>query len=128
MLLFHQWVKTVSKYEAVIYGEEEGYYVHVTRSFFNKYISSWQRIASKMYPMEGQWMIETGKNVPVPMLEMNKIIKTLTIIHDEITHNLEERICGCYFDDVESIIGAIMTKEYHDMEENDYCEKLLKLY
>ena len=61
------------------------------------------------------------------MLEMNKIIKTLTTIYNEITHILKELIYGCYFDDVESIIRAIMIKEYHDMQEHDYCEKLPKL-
>ena len=77
--------------------------------------------------MGGQWMIEIRKNVPKSMFEMNKIIKNLTTIYDEIIHILEEPICGCYFDDIESIVGAIMTKEYHNMEEHDYCEKLLKL-
>ena len=72
-------------------------------------------------------MIETRKNVPEPILEMDKIIKNLTTIYDEITHILEELTCGCNFDDVKSIVGAIMTKEYHDMEEHDYSEKLLKL-
>ena len=64
------------------------------------------------------------KKVPKPMLdEMNKIIKNLTAIYDEIVHILEEPICGCYFDNIESIVGVIMTKEYHNMEEHDYCEK-----
>ena len=80
-----------------------------------------------MYPMGRQWMNETRKNVPEPMLEVNKIIKTLTTIHDEITHILQELTCSCYFDDVKSIIEVIMTKEYCDMQEHDYCEKLLKL-
>ena len=72
-------------------------------------------------------MIETGKNVPEPTLEMNKIIKTLMTIYGNITHILEELTCSSYFDDVESIIGAIMTKEYWDIQEYDYCKKLLKL-
>ena len=63
----------------------------------------------------GQWMIETGKNVPEPMLEMNKTIKILITICDEINHILEELTCGCYFDDIKSIIKAIMTKEYRDV-------------
>ena len=61
------------------------------------------------------------------MLEMNNIIKTLATIYGEITHILEELICGCYFDDMESVMRAIMTKEYRDMQEHDYCEKILKL-
>ena len=89
------------KYEAAICDKEEEYYMQTTSSFFDKFIFSWQRAASKMYPMGGQWMIETGKSVPKPMLEMNKIIKTLTTIYHEITHILEELACGCYFDDVE---------------------------
>ena len=67
--------------------------------------------------MGGQWMIETGKNVPEPMLEMMKTIKTLTTFYHKITHILVELTCGCYFDDVESIIGAIMTKEYPNMQD-----------
>ena len=39
----------------------------------------------------------------------------------------EELLCGCYFDDVESIIEAILTKVYHCQQENDYCQGLLKL-
>ena len=100
------------KYEAAIFDKEEGYYIQATSSFFDEFIFSWQRIASKMYPVRGQWMIETDKNVPEPMLEMNK---TLTMIYDETTHILEELMRGCYFDDVESIKGAIVTKEYCDM-------------
>ena len=100
------------KYEAAIYNKEGGCYIQVTSSFFDEFIFRWQRIASKMYPMGGQWMIETGKNVPEPTLEMNKIIKTLMTIYGNITHILEELTCSSYFDDVESIIGAIMTKEY----------------
>ena len=76
--------------------------------------------------MGGQWIIETGKNVPEPMLEMNKI-KTLTTIYYEISHILEELMCGSYFDDVESIVGTIMAEEYHNMKKHGYCEKLLKL-
>ena len=59
-----------------------------------------------MCSLGGQWMIETEKNVPEPMIEMNKTIKTLTTIYNEITHILEELTSGCYFVDVESIIGA----------------------
>ena len=59
------------------------------------------------------------------MLQMKKIIKTLTTIDDEIAHILEELIFCCFFDHVESIIGAIMTKEYRDIQEHDHCEKLL---
>ena len=77
--------------------------------------------------MGGQWMIETGKNVPDPTHEMKKIIKTLTIIYDKITDILEELICVCYFDDVKSIVKAIKTKEYNCMEGYGNCEKILKL-
>ena len=94
------------KFLTVVYEKEDKCYVKATSSFFDKFIFSWQGIASKMYPLRVQWMKETGKNVPEPMLEMNKIIKTLTTNYDEITHILEELACGCYFDDVESIIGA----------------------
>lgn len=48
------------------------------------------------------------------------IIKALTKIYDAKTDILKELVSGCYFDDVKSIIEAIMTQEY-------YCEKLLKL-
>ena len=71
-------------------------------------------------------MIETGKNVPEPMLEMNKI-KTLTTIYYEISHILEELMCGSYFENVKSIVGTIMAKEYHNVKKHGYCEKLLKL-
>ena len=50
---------------------------------------------------------------------MGQIIETITKIYDIIS--------GCYFDHVESIIEAITTKEYYDIQEHDYCEKLLKL-
>ena len=115
------------KYPTAAYEEEDKYYLKEKSSFLYGFIFSWLRIASKLYPMGGQWMIETRKNVPEPILEMDKIIKNLTTIYDEITHILEELTCGCNFDDVESIVGAIMTKEYRDMEEHDYSEKLLKL-
>ena len=49
-----------------------------------------------MCSLGGQWMIETEKNVPEPMIEMNKTIKTLTTIYNEITHILEELTSGCY--------------------------------
>ena len=55
------------------------------------------------------------------------IIKALMAIYDEITDILQELICKCYSDDVESIIEAIITKEHHDIQDHDYCEKLLKL-
>ena len=114
------------KYPTAVYEKEDKFYLEAKSSFFDKFIFSWQRIASKMYPMGGQWMIEARQNGPESMLEMNKI-KNLTTIYDPVTHILEELICGCYFDDIEAIVGAIMSKEYHDMEEHDYCEKLLKL-
>ena len=72
------------KYEAAIYDKKEGCYIQARSSFF-EFISSWQRIALKTYQMGGQWMIETRKIVPEAMLEMNKMIKTLTMIYDEIT-------------------------------------------
>ena len=115
------------KYPTVVCDKEDKCFVEAKSSFFDKFIFSRQRIASKMYPMGVQWMIGTGKNLPEPMFEMNKIIKTLTTIYGEITHILEELTCGCYSDDVELIIGAIMTKEFCDMQEHDYCKKLLKL-
>ena len=68
-------------------------------------------------------MMQTQKSVPEPTIKMNKIIKTLTVIYYEITDILEDLLCGCYFEDVESIIGAIMTQDYHSMEEHVYCEK-----
>ena len=115
------------KYETVVYEKEEGHYMKATSSFFNKFIFSWQRIAAIMYTMGGQWIIETGRRVPETIFEMGKILKALTIIYDEITDILEELIYGCYFDDAESIIETIMTKEYYCIEEHDYCEKLLRL-
>ena len=100
------------KYETAIYDIEEEYYIQATSSFFDEFIFTWLRIASKMYLIGGQRMIETGKNVPDLMHEMNKIINTQTIVYDEITDILEELICGCCFDDVKSIIKGIKTKEY----------------
>ena len=114
------------KFLTVVYEKEDKCYVKATSSFFDKFIFSWQGIASKMYPLRVQWMIETGKNVPEPMLEMNKI-KTLTTIYYEISHILEELMCGSYFENVKSIVGTIMAKEYHNMKKHGYCEKLLKL-
>ena len=69
---------------------------------------------------------QNKENVPELMREMNKILKTLTMICDEITDILKEVICDCYFDDVESIIKAIKTKGYSCTEEYDHCPKLLK--
>ena len=42
--------------------------------------------------MGEQWMIETRKTVLESMLEMNKTIRNLTTIYDEITYILEELI------------------------------------
>ena len=42
--------------------------------------------------MGEQWMIETRKTVLESMLEMNKTIRNLTTICDEITYILEELI------------------------------------
>ena len=36
-------------------------YLEANSSFFDKFLFSWQGIASKMYLMQGQWMIETKK-------------------------------------------------------------------
>ena len=58
---------------------------------------------------------------------MGGIIKALIAIYDERTNILEELIRECYFDDVESIIEAITTLEHYDIQNHDYCEKLLKL-
>ena len=88
------------KYETAMHDKEEGYY-GATSSFFDKFIFSWQRIAPKMYSMEGQWMVETGKRVPEPIRKMVQITETITKIYDIIPSILEELITGCYFDDVE---------------------------
>ena len=58
----------------------------------------------------GQWMMETGKRAPELVFKMGVIIIALMTIYDEITDILEELICGCYCDDVESVTEAIMTK------------------
>ena len=115
------------KDETTVCEKQDGYYMKAASSFCDEFLFSWQKIATKRYPMGGQWMIETGKYVPELMREINQIIKTLTIIYDEITDILEELIYGCYSDDVESIIKAIKTKEYSCTEECDHCAKLLKL-
>ena len=60
-----------------------------------------------------------GKRVLRLIWKMGQIIETITKIYDIIS--------GCYFDHVESMIEAITTKEYYDIQEQDYCEKLLKL-
>lgn len=54
-------------------------------------------------------MMETQKSIPESTLKINKIIKTPTVICDEITDILEDLLRGCYFEDIESIIGAIIT-------------------
>ena len=74
----------------------------MTSSFFHKSKLSWQKIATKLYPMEGQWMMEMRKWLPEPVFEMGGITKALMAIYDEITDILEELICECYFDDDES--------------------------
>ena len=71
--------------------------------------------------------MEMRKWVPELVFEMGGIIKAIMAIYDEITGILEELICKCYFDDVESIIEAITTMEHYDIQDHDYCEKLLKL-
>ena len=55
-------------------------------------------------------MMETGKRAPELVFKMGVIIIALMTIYDEITDILEELICGCYCDDVESVTEAIMTK------------------
>lgn len=72
-------------------------------------------------------MIEMGKRVPELISNMGKIVKNLTIICDQITDILEELIYSCHFDNVESIIEAIMAKEYCCILEHDYCVRLLQL-
>ena len=67
--------------------------------------------------MAGQWMTETRKTAPEPVFKMGGIIIALVTICDEITDILEEVMCGCYFDDVESIIEAIITKKYRNIFE-----------
>ena len=78
--------------------------------------------------MAGQWMTETRKTAPEPVFKMGGIIIALVTICDEITDILEEVMCGCYFDDVESIIEAIITKKYCNMQKHGYSKKLLKLF
>ena len=55
-------------------------------------------------------MMKTGKRAPELVFKMGVIIIALMTISDEITDILEELMCGCYSDDVESIREAIMTK------------------
>ena len=98
------------KYSTVVYENENKCYVEATSNFFDETTFSWQKIATKLYPMAGQWMMETRKRAPEPVFKMGRIIIALMTICDEITDILEELMCGCYFDDVKSIIEAIMTK------------------
>lgn len=108
-----------------MYKKEDKCYIEATSSFFDESIFSLQNVATKLYPMGGQWMMEMRKRVPKAVFKMGGIIKALMTIFDEITDILEELICCCYFDDVKSVIEAIMTKEYCNIQEHDYCEKLL---
>ena len=105
-------IKDWFKHPTVAYKKENKCYLEVKSSFFDEFMFSWQRIASKMYPMGEQWMIETRKTVLESMLEMNKTIRNLTTICDEITYILEELIWDCYFDDVESIAGVESIVEF----------------
>lgn len=90
------------QYETNVYEKEERYYLGATSSFFDEFIASWQRIASKMYPVVGHWMIETGKRVTEPIPKMGQNIEITTKIHDVITDILDELISVFYFDYVES--------------------------
>ena len=85
-------IKDWFKHPTVAYKKENKCYLEVKSSFFDEFMFSWQRIASKMYPMGEQWMIETRKTVLESMLEMNKTIRNLATICDEITYILEELI------------------------------------
>ena len=78
--------------------------------------------------MARSWMRETGKEVPEPIFEMEKVLRTLLDIYDKITIILEELLCGCYFDNVESIVEVILTKHYYfEQQVYNYCKRLVKL-
>ena len=49
------------KYSSVVYEKENKCYVDATTSYFHKSILSWQKIATKLYLMEEQWMMEMRK-------------------------------------------------------------------
>ena len=114
------------KFTVKIFDEEDEEYFRPSSSYFDENIFAWQKIAYQFHPLSTNWMIATGKGLPEILLKIKSKVDNLTHLYSIIRRIVEEVLCACYIDDIESLIEATISREFHwDMQVSDYCNDLL---
>ena len=95
-------------------------------SYFGKNIFASPKVACELYLLANNWMIATGKELPEILLKIKLNIDNQTQLYFIIKGIIEELLCTCYFDNIENLTEAIITREFcWDMQAYDYCQDLI---
>ena len=115
------------RYAPAIYKNKDKRYMTTASSCLDNFILSWQKIASKLYPMGDQWMKIMEESVLYIFFDIVENIRELTEIYNEISNILQELLGACHFHSVDSILKVTSTKKYNcEIDRYDYCQKLIK--
>ena len=71
-------------------------------------------------------MIAMRKELAQIVLKIKSNINDLTQLYSIVRGIIEELLCACYFDNIQNLIEATVSREFHwEMQAYDYCQDSL---